>query len=108
MLELQGAQEQLLGQDIQTLRAALALGTLSSRALAEACLARIARLDPQIRAFAWIDPDYVRAQADRLDNLHKSGAPLGPPSWGSSAPNLGRWLGFPGWVVGVSGVSGWG
>ena len=78
MLELQGAQEQLLGQDAQALREALAHGTLSSRALAEACLTRIARLDPQIRAFAWIDPDYVRAQADRLDNLHKSGAPLGP------------------------------
>jgi Asp-tRNA(Asn)/Glu-tRNA(Gln) amidotransferase A subunit family amidase len=59
------------------LRAALAGGQISALAVAEAYLAQIATREPEIRAFAWIDPEHVRAQARALDARRASGAPLG-------------------------------
>ena len=44
----------------------------------EAALARIARLDPQLHAFATIVPDQAREQARHLDALAAMGAPPGP------------------------------
>lgn len=38
-------------------------GTLKPEALLEACLARIAAREPEVRAFAWFDPDQVRRAA---------------------------------------------
>ncbi len=52
-------------------------GTLSSVALMEACLARIAAREPTVHAFAWFDADAARAaaRAARPGPLH--GIPLG-------------------------------
>ncbi len=47
--------------------AAMAAGTLTARALADAHLARIAATDAAIEAWAHLDPVHVRAEADRCD-----------------------------------------
>ncbi len=61
-----------------TLAERIAAGALSARDATEACLARIAERDPVIHAFAHIDPDHARRQADALDRHRKAGRPLGP------------------------------
>ena len=43
---------------------AIAARDITSRALTDACLARIAAREPEIAAFAYIDPDHARRQAD--------------------------------------------
>lgn len=59
------------------LRDGLASGAVSARTVADACLDHIAARDGEIRAFAHLVPDYVRAQADALDQHRKAGKPLG-------------------------------
>ncbi|HYQ98985.1 MAG TPA: amidase, partial [Casimicrobiaceae bacterium] len=56
--------------------AAIAAGTLTARALAEAHLARIAATDAAIEAWACLDPSHVRAEADRCDAVRPSRGPL--------------------------------
>ena len=46
---------------------AIARGSLTARALAEAQLARVAATDAAIEAWAHLDPGHVRAEADRCD-----------------------------------------
>ena len=46
---------------------AIAAGTLTARALADAQLARVAATDAAIEAWAHLDAAHVRAEADRLD-----------------------------------------
>ena len=41
----------------------IAAGSLTASALAEACLARITAREPEVRAFAWLDPALVRRGA---------------------------------------------
>ena len=60
------------------LAARLASGAVSARTVADACLERVAAREDDVRAFANISPDYVRAQADALDAHRKAGRPLGP------------------------------
>jgi len=60
------------------LRDRLASGALTARELAGACLDRIARLEPEVQAFAYVDGEDAMAQADRLDTHRRSGAPVGP------------------------------
>jgi Asp-tRNA(Asn)/Glu-tRNA(Gln) amidotransferase A subunit family amidase len=62
--------------------AKLAAGEISSEALVTDCLARIAARDPEIGAWAYLDPDYALKQArerdaapSRLSSLH--GVPVG-------------------------------
>ncbi len=52
-------------------------GTLRAEELTEACLARIAAREPQVQAFAWLDPEHARraARAARPGPLH--GLPVG-------------------------------
>ena len=64
--------------DALTLRDRMHAGDLSALDVAEAYLARIAAREPEIRAFAWHDPEDVRAQARSLDAARAAGAPLGP------------------------------
>ena len=69
---------------LAALAASLSAGTVSSRLLVEACLARIA--DPAgegARAFTWVDTAGARAAADAADRLRAQGA----------APS--RWAGIP-------------
>ncbi|GGF57218.1 glutamyl-tRNA amidotransferase subunit A [Paracoccus acridae] len=68
----------MLGLDAVELRDRLASGALRAADLVRACLARIAELEPQIGAWAWIDNDHALAQAERLDQWRQSGRPLGP------------------------------
>lgn len=44
----------------------------------EACLERIAELEPRVEAWAFIDPDHARAQAKRADDWRRSGHALPP------------------------------
>ncbi len=53
-------------------------GIITSEQLVESCLARIAEVDPQVQAWAFLDPDYALAQARALDQLRLSGQPTGP------------------------------
>ncbi len=59
--------------------AAIERGELTSEAWTQACLARIARLEPRIEAFAWLDPERALAQAhqrDRAGGGRLRGAPI--------------------------------
>lgn len=56
----------------------LAAGALSARDAVEACLSRIAERDGEIRAFAHLDADHARAQADAVDRHRKAGRAIGP------------------------------
>ena len=68
----------LLALGAVALRDRLASGALRAGELAAACLDRIARCEPEVGAFAWLDGDDVMAQADRLDALRRSGRSTGP------------------------------
>lgn len=60
------------------LRDRIAAGAISALELTEACIARIEARDAEIRAWAWFDPDFARAQARQLDAHRASGRPIGP------------------------------
>jgi Asp-tRNA(Asn)/Glu-tRNA(Gln) amidotransferase A subunit family amidase len=53
-------------------------GALSSVELVEAYLARIGEVEPQVEAWAFLDPDYALTQARARDELRLSGEPIGP------------------------------
>ena len=53
-------------------------GVISSEQFVEACLARIRDVDPQVQAWAFLDPDHALAQARALDQLRLEGKPIGP------------------------------
>ena len=58
--------------------AAIAAGRLTSHALVESCLERIAVREPEVMAWQFLDPAYALAQADARDAEQRSGRPLGP------------------------------
>lgn len=60
------------------LRDRLASGALDALTLVEACLARIAARDGEVRAWAHVDPEFARHQAKAMDALRRSGRPIGP------------------------------
>lgn len=60
------------------LAAWIAEGKVELREIAEACIERIAARDPEIRAFAFFDPDWLRRQAERLAFEQRMGRPKGP------------------------------
>ena len=53
-------------------------GSLTSAALVQACLDRIAETDPTLKAWAHLDPEHALAQAAELDAIRRAGMPLGP------------------------------
>jgi Asp-tRNA(Asn)/Glu-tRNA(Gln) amidotransferase A subunit family amidase len=53
-------------------------GVISSAQLVEACLDRIRAVDPEVQAWAFLDPDLARAQAAAADEYRLSARPLGP------------------------------
>jgi aspartyl-tRNA(Asn)/glutamyl-tRNA(Gln) amidotransferase subunit A len=57
---------------------AIASGMTTSRAVVEACLDRIHRLDKTLSCFIEIDAAGARAAADRADARQRAGHPLGP------------------------------
>jgi len=56
----------------------IAEGSLTSQELVSACLMRIAERDPQIEAWAHVDPDHALQQAQRLDEWRGTGRGIGP------------------------------
>lgn len=60
------------------LRRALEEGRVSVREIVETCLARIDADEPRIRAWAHLDREFARAQADRLDAARRAGRLRGP------------------------------
>ena len=70
--------EALLDLGAAALRDRLATGALKAADLAEAAIARIEANEPELRAWAWFDPELVRAQARALDAYRGTGRPLGP------------------------------
>ena len=55
----------------------LTAGNITARELADDCLQRIETFDPEIQAWAWLDPEYVRKQADQRDAQRRKGTPPG-------------------------------
>jgi Asp-tRNA(Asn)/Glu-tRNA(Gln) amidotransferase A subunit family amidase len=53
-------------------------GRLSAVELAQACLERIAAVDGEVQAWAFLDPQHVLRQAERADDWRRHGRPLGP------------------------------
>jgi len=68
----------LLSLDACALRERLASGALRASELAEACITRIEAREPEVQAWAWFDPDFVRHQAKGLDAHRQAGRPIGP------------------------------
>lgn len=56
----------------------LRAGKITSRALTDIYLDRIAVLNPQLECFATVTPDLARAEADAMDKLLSQGVWLGP------------------------------
>jgi Asp-tRNA(Asn)/Glu-tRNA(Gln) amidotransferase A subunit family amidase len=57
--------------------ARLGRGEITAVDLMSACLARIAAREPEVKAFAWIDPDKALAEARRADEERRSGRTTG-------------------------------
>jgi Asp-tRNA(Asn)/Glu-tRNA(Gln) amidotransferase A subunit family amidase len=53
-------------------------GQVTAQELVEACLARVAEVDGQVQAWAFLDPDHARAQARAADEWKGGGHPIGP------------------------------
>lgn len=60
------------------MRAALASGSISARALIETVLGNIEALNDKIQAFSYVDKAGALEQADMLDAYRTTGKPLGP------------------------------
>ncbi len=58
---------------------AVAAGTLKAEALAEAYLELAEAIEPRLRAFAYLEPDLVRAQARAIDKSKNKGLLAGVP-----------------------------
>ncbi len=56
----------------------IAEGALTSEALVGACLERIAALEPEVAAFAQLDPELALRQARQADRQRASGRGIGP------------------------------
>jgi Asp-tRNA(Asn)/Glu-tRNA(Gln) amidotransferase A subunit family amidase len=68
------AEEPTLTDTITALRD----GVVSALDVVESCLDRIAAVDPDIQAWAFLDPGHARAQARALDEARANGRALGP------------------------------
>ena len=58
--------------------AAIRDGRLTSHELVEACLKRIEAREPEVQAWAFLDPEHALRQARAADEQRKRGRPLGP------------------------------
>jgi Asp-tRNA(Asn)/Glu-tRNA(Gln) amidotransferase A subunit family amidase len=58
--------------------AEMARGAISAENYTHACLARIEAAEPEIQAFAHLDPEHALAQARALDERRATGQPIGP------------------------------
>lgn len=58
--------------------AAIRDGKVSSEELVKSCLDRIAAFEPEVEAWAHLDPDVALEQARAIDNRRYKGQPIGP------------------------------
>jgi Asp-tRNA(Asn)/Glu-tRNA(Gln) amidotransferase A subunit family amidase len=58
--------------------AAIAAGEAGVTDALEACLERIGAVEPEVRAFAFLDPDHARIEAELLERQRRAGRPIGP------------------------------
>src|ERR1700682_5440157 len=56
----------------------MARGAIAAENYTRACLARIEAAEPEIQAFAHLDPEHALAQARALDERRATGQPIGP------------------------------
>ncbi len=71
------AQAPVTAPSVVLLRERLASGALDAITLVEAYISRIEAREPEVGAWAWFDPEFVRAQARTLDGHRRAGRPLG-------------------------------
>ncbi len=57
---------------------AIADGAITSEQLVAACLERVREIDPQVQAWAYLDPEHALAQARARDEERKDGRAVGP------------------------------
>lgn len=68
----------MLDLSARELRDRMAAGALQATDLVGACLERIAALEPEVQAWAWLDGGHALKQAEALDAQRRSGRPAGP------------------------------
>ena len=68
----------LLMLDGCVMRDRLASGAIKALELVEASIARIEAREPDVKAWAWFDPDFARHQARALDAHRQAGRAIGP------------------------------
>ena len=68
----------LLMLDGCVMRDRLASGAIKALELVEASIARIEAREPEVKAWAWFDPDFARHQARALDAHRQAGRAIGP------------------------------
>jgi Asp-tRNA(Asn)/Glu-tRNA(Gln) amidotransferase A subunit family amidase len=71
------AESMAASPSVTLLRDRLASGALDALTLVESYIARIEAREPDVGAWVWFDPEFVRAQARTLDAYRRSGRPLG-------------------------------
>ncbi|MGA1645887.1 MAG: amidase family protein, partial [bacterium] len=64
--------------DASSLRASLQSGARNVESVCEELLTEVATRDPQLQAFAWLEPGHIRQQAQRLDTQFARSGPVGP------------------------------
>jgi Asp-tRNA(Asn)/Glu-tRNA(Gln) amidotransferase A subunit family amidase len=72
------AAQAVVGLGALEIRDRLARGVLRAVDVTQACLDRIAAIEPAVQAWAWLDGDHAMAQARALDAHRSTGRPLGP------------------------------
>ena len=64
--------------DANSLRVSLQSGACNVESVCEELLTEVATHDPQLQAFAWLEPEHIRQQAQRLDAQFVRSGPVGP------------------------------
>ena len=64
--------------DANSLRVSLQSGACKVESVCEELLTEVATRDPQLQAFAWLEPEHIRQQAQQLDAQFARSGPVGP------------------------------
>ena len=64
--------------DANSLRVSLQSGVRNAESICEELLAEVTGRDSQLQAFAWLEPECIRQQAQRLDAQFARCGPVGP------------------------------
>ena len=64
--------------DANSLRVSLQSGACNAESICEELLTEVATRDPQLQAFAWLEPEHIRQQAQQLDAQFARSGPVGP------------------------------